>query len=153
MEEEFMAKIAIVTCSNVKNELSCAATGCFKSFNNRKGMFERYKDYSEIQIVGFSTCAGCPTLYAFEKILHKIKPLVEISKADTIHFSSCMVKLCPFVQKYKSAINTAYPDVDVVMGTDESTSLDMMKIMLKNLLVDDRYGITEELKKLKKASR
>jgi hypothetical protein len=53
----------------------------------------------------------------------------------------------PICSKYKSVINTAYPAVDVVMGTDEATSLDMMKIMLKNLLVDDRYGITEELKK------
>lgn len=29
-----------------------------------------------------------------------------------------MVEMCPFVNKYKSAINAAYPDVEVVMGTD-----------------------------------
>lgn len=142
-----MARIAIMSCNNVKNELSCAATGCFKSFNENKGMFERYKDDQESQIVGFSTCAGCPTLYAFEKILIKVKPLVEISKADIIHFSSCMVKLCPFVQKYKSVINETYPHVEVVMGTDESTSLDTMKIMLKSILTNNSYGITEEFRR------
>ncbi|WPC41603.1 CGGC domain-containing protein [Clostridium sp. JS66] len=142
-----MARIAIISCNNIKNELSCAAAGCFKSFNERKGMFERYKDNQESQIVGFSTCAGCPTLYAFEKILIKVKPLVEISKADTIHFSSCMVKLCPFVQKYKSVINETYPNVEVVMGTDESTPLETMKIMLKSILTDNSHGITEEFKR------
>ncbi len=142
-----MARIAIMSCNNVKNELSCAAAGCFKSFNEKKGMFERYNDDQESQIVGFGTCAGCPTLYAFEKILIKVKPLVEISKADTIHFSSCMVKLCPFVQKYKSVINEKYPHVEVVMGTDESTSLDTMKIMLKSILTNNSHGITEEFRK------
>ncbi|SDF30322.1 CGGC domain-containing protein [Sporomusa acidovorans] len=142
-----MARIAIISCGNVKNELSCAATGCFKSFNERKGMFACYGDDQKSQIVGFSTCAGCPTLYAMEKILTKVKPLVEISKADTIHFSSCMVKLCPFVQKYKSVINTMYPHVEVVMGTDESTPLATMKIMLKNLLTDNSHGIIEEFKR------
>ncbi|HBF37589.1 MAG TPA: CGGC domain-containing protein [Firmicutes bacterium] len=142
-----MARIAIMSCSNVKNEFSCPAVGCFKSFNDRKGMFECYKDDQESQIVGFSTCAGCPTLYAPEKILSKVKPLVEISKADTIHFSSCMVKLCPFVQKYKSVINATYPNVELVMGTDEATPLEAMKIMLKNLLTDNSHGITEEFKR------
>jgi Predicted metal-binding protein len=144
---KFMARIAIISCGNVKNEFSCPAVGCFKAFNNRKGMFERYKDDQESQIVGFSTCAGCPTLYAVEKILNKVKPLVELSKADTVHFSSCMVNLCPFVQKYKSVIHATYPHVDVVMGTDESTSLETMKIMLKHLLADNSHGITEEFKR------
>ncbi len=142
-----MAKIAIISCANVKNELSCPAVGCFKAFNNRKGMFDRYKEDQELQIVGFSTCAGCPTLYAQEKILSKVKPLVELSKADIIHFSSCMVKLCPFAQKYKSIMNATYPDVEVVMGTDESTPLEMMKTMLKNVLTDNSHGITEEFKR------
>jgi len=33
-------------------------------------MFEQYKD-TETQIVGFNTCAGCPTLFAPDKILKK----------------------------------------------------------------------------------
>lgn len=142
-----MARIAIMSCGNVKNEFSCPAVGCFRSFNDRKGMFERYKDDQQSQIVGFSTCAGCPTLYAPEKILHKVKPLVEICKADTIHFSSCMAKLCPFVKKYKSVINATYPNVEVVMGTDESTPLETMKIMIKDMFTDNNHGITEEFKK------
>lgn len=143
-----MAKIAIISCGNVKNTANCPGVGCFKSFNHRTGMFAGYLN-EEIQMVGFSTCAGCPTLYGAEKILSKVKPLIELSQADVIHFSSCMVQLCPFVQKYKKVIHDAYPKVKVVMGTDESTSLETMKIMLKDLLMDNNYGITEEFKKNK----
>lgn len=73
-----------------------------------------------------------------EKIIKKIKPLVEVSKAEKIHFSSCMVKICPFVNKYKSAINAAYSDVEVVMGTDTVSDqhIEIMKTMFKKLLTD-----------------
>lgn len=143
-----MSKIAIICCGNVKNSANCPGVGCFKSFNDRTGMFANYPD-EEIKMVGFSTCAGCPTIYGAEKILSKVKPLVELSQADTIHFSSCMTQLCPFVKKYKKVINDAYPNVKVVMGTDESTSLETMQIMLKELLIDNHYGITESFKKNK----
>ena len=29
-----------------------------------------------------------------------------------------MAEICPFVNKYISAINAAYPDVEVILGTD-----------------------------------
>lgn len=141
-----MIRIAILCCDNIKNELNCAATGCLRSFNETKGMFEQYKEGMEAQLVGFSTCAGCPTLLAPEKIIKKIKPLVEISKAEKIHFSSCMVRICPFVNKYKSAINMVYPDVEVVMGTDAVSDqyVETMKIMFKKLLTDPSPDISEE---------
>lgn len=82
-----MIRIAILCCDNVKNELSYAATGCLRSFNEKKGMFEQYNEGMEAQLVSFSTCADCPTLLAPEKIIKKIKPLVDISKAEKIHFS------------------------------------------------------------------
>jgi predicted metal-binding protein len=99
-----MTRIAILTCGNVKNELSCSAAGCFKSFNERDGEFSRYKGDEELQIVGLSSCAGCPTRLAPEKLLNKVKPLVEMGGAEKIHFSSCMLHLCPFINKYKTVI-------------------------------------------------
>ncbi|WP_048105926.1 CGGC domain-containing protein [Methanosarcina barkeri] len=145
-----MVKVAILCCDNVKNELSCPAAGCFRSFNEKTGSFERYKDDTEARLVGFSTCAGCPTLLAPEKIIKKIKPLVEISKAEKIHLSSCMAKMCPFVNKYKSAINVAYPDVEVVMGTDAVSDqhIEIMKTMFKKLLTDPNPDISEEYLKI-----
>ena len=112
-----MIKIAILSCGNFVNKCDCGSKGCLGSFNNRSEMFDRYGSEDAI-LVGFSTCAGCPTLNAHEKILKKVKPLVEDCMAEKIHFSSCMVELCPFLQKYIKVINAAYPCVEIIMGTD-----------------------------------
>ncbi|MBB5337609.1 CGGC domain-containing protein [Pectinatus brassicae] len=143
-----MSNIAIISCSNVKNELNCPGTGCFHSFANNIGAFKKYKN-SNSNIVGFSTCAGCPTIYAAEKILNKVKPLIELSHADTPHFSTCMVKFCPFLKKYANLIKEKYPDIVLVYGTDESTSFENMKKMLRDLLINTDCDITEAIKKCK----
>jgi predicted metal-binding protein len=145
-----MAKIGIMTCGNMKNELSCSAVGCFRSFNGREGRFNRYQDDKEFQLVGLSTCAGCPTLLAPEKILNKVKPLVEMSQAEIIHFSTCMVNLCPFVNQYRTAINAKYPQVEVVMGTDAPSEalLEALKGSIKKLLTEDQPDLTAEFKKV-----
>ena len=62
-----------------------------------------------------------------------------------------MVKICPFVDKYKSAINAAYPDVEVVMGTDAVSDqhIEIMKAMFKKLLTDPNPDISEEYLKVR----
>jgi Predicted metal-binding protein len=149
-----MTRIAMISCDNVKNECNCAGEGCLRSFNKKIAVFDRYKD-EDIELVGYSTCAGCPTIYAHEKILKKVKPLVEVAKADKIHFSSCMVKLCPFVHKYKQVINEAYPDVEVVLGTDAypDQPLETMTKIFKKLLTDTNNDITEEFKKVMESAK
>lgn len=149
-----MSKIVIISCGNVKNECNCAGEGCLRAFNNKTQVFDRYKE-EDIQLVGYSDCAGCPTLYAYGKILKKVKPLVEIAKAEKIHFSSCMVKLCPFVQKYKKVINEAYPNIEVIMGTDayREQPLDTMTEIFKRLLTDTSNDITEEFKKVMESAK
>lgn len=143
-------KIAILGCDNVKNDLNCSAAFCFQSFNGHQNGFARYNADQELELVGFSNCSGCPTMHAPEKILRKIKPLVEMSKADIIHFSSCMVYMCPFIQKYKSVINANYPNVEVVLGTDSTPDhpQEMMQTFFKNMIIANNADITEEGKKL-----
>jgi predicted metal-binding protein len=145
-----VTRIAILTCGNVKNDLSCSAAGCFRSFNERDGEFIRYKDDKELQIGGLSSCAGCPTRLAPEKLLNKVKPLVELSGAEKIHFSSCMIHLCPFINKYKTVIGSKYPDVELIMGTDPTPDALLKNLggMVKKLLVDDMPDLTEEIKKI-----
>ena len=38
---------------------------------------------------------------------------------DTIHFTYCMKALCPFKEKYKSAIEERFPHIKIVIGTHE----------------------------------
>ena len=139
-----MKKIAIITCSNVKNEVGCPAVGCLAFLNARKGSFARYND--GLELVGFTTCAGCPTVLAPKKILTKIKPLVELAQAQAIHISTCMVSLCPFVKKYESIIKDKYPDIEIVRGTDELGEEALIRLAkaVKKMLTYDQPDITEE---------
>jgi predicted metal-binding protein len=109
--------IGIISCRNVKDDGNCASAGCFHAFNTRTAGFEQYAG-EDVTLVAYNTCAGCPTLYAHDKILKRVKPMVEFSKADKIHFTSCMMVMCPFIEQYKQVIEQAYPQVEVVIGTD-----------------------------------
>jgi predicted metal-binding protein len=115
-----------------------------RAFDTRTKSFERYKD-GEVQLVGYNSCAGCPTLYAYDKILKRVKPLVEFAHAEKLHFSSCMMKMCPFVQKYKAVIEQTYPQVEVILGTDanEGDALDVMPDLFHKLLTDTEGDISD----------
>jgi predicted metal-binding protein len=111
-----MKKIGILTCSNTTQDMNCASAGCFASMRGRQGGFERYSKDEELELVGIISCANCPTLAASDKILLRVKALVEFG-AEVIHFAYCVDTLCPFKAKYKAAIKEAYPDIELVMGT------------------------------------
>ncbi len=140
-----MKKIAIVTCANIKNELSCPAVGCLAYMNTRKGAFERYKEEG-LELVGMTTCAGCPTLLAPDKILTKIKPLVELAEAQVLHLSTCMINICPFIKKYQSIIRKKYPELEIVSGTDDMGEKVLIKLgmAVKTMLTEGQPDITEE---------
>ena len=110
--------IGIITCSNAVNDLDCCASPCLRDVNNRAGSF---KDYPKnLQLSGIISCPGCPTLAYPEKIKRKVKSLVE-SGVTTIHFSFCMVALCPFLNKYTKVIEQAYPNIKLIKGTHETS--------------------------------
>jgi predicted metal-binding protein len=145
-----MAKIGILSCSKIKNDLSCGAVGCLRAFNGRSVVFKRYKEDKDLTLVGLTACDGCPTLYAHERILNKVKPLIELNGAENIHIASCMVKMCPFVNKFKSIINAKYPDVEIVMGTDTEpeSPYDAPIQMYKGLFMENTPDITCAVKEL-----
>ena len=37
----------------------------------------------------------------------------------TDHFTYCIKALCPFKEKYKNALEKAFPDITIVIGTHE----------------------------------
>ncbi len=114
-----MAKIGIFTCSNTTQDLSCASAGCFASMRGRQGGFERYPKDEPLGIVGIISCANCPTIGGYEKILKRVNSLVEFG-VEIIHFSFCIDVLCPFKAKSESVIKERYPDIEIVIGTHAS---------------------------------
>ena len=138
-------KIAIISCGNEKDDCNCAGVGCMGAFNNRIAAFDCYNDV-DIELVGYSDCAGCPTLYDDEKILKRVKPLVEFAGVEKIHFSSCMVRTCSFVKKYKEAIEKAYPDVEVILGTDAKPGQVGEKADTSNDITEEFEAFVEKTK-------
>jgi len=129
---EAAEKIGIITCSNAVNDLDCCAAPCLNDFYNRAGKFKNYSEDSPLRLAGIISCPGCPTLAYPEKIMRKVNALAKF-ELTAIHFTFCMVALCPFLNKYMEIINEAYPDIKLVKGThDEHYSYEEFRGRVKN---------------------
>ena len=103
-------KIGIIICDRYHR---CAGGKCFRAMKNKEGAFSIYAD-TEVELVGFTTCAGCPggnIEYAGNEM---VKNGVEV-----IHFATGMVvgyPPCPHIQTFKAFLEKRYP-IKVVVGT------------------------------------
>ncbi len=103
-------KIGIIICDRYK---ACAGGKCFRAMKNREGAFDIYKD-KEIELVGYTTCGGCPggnIEYAPEEM--------KKNGAEVIHLATGMLvgyPPCPFVKYFKDFIEIKY-GLKVVAGT------------------------------------
>jgi len=85
-----MAKIAIVGCKRIQDQLCIACAKCFKAISEKDGEFARYDD--DIELVALGNCGDCPGL-----IMPKVTLMNEIVTMlgrdyDVIHLGTCVVK-------------------------------------------------------------
>lgn len=113
-----MARIGILTCSNATQDLGCSSASCLANFRKRREAFADYSKDEPLDLVGIINCPGCPTLTGADKLLQRIRALTEF-RVDAIHFTYCMKALCPFKKKYKSALEEAFPNIKIVIGTHQ----------------------------------
>ena len=113
-----MARIGILTCSNATQDLGCSSVVCLADLRKRKGTFAAYPAAEPLDLVGIINCPGCPTLTGPDKLLQRIKALTEF-RIGAIHFANCVKFLCPFMEKYRSAIGETYPHITIVIGTHQ----------------------------------
>ena len=103
-------KVGIIICDRYR---CCAGGKCLRAMKNKDGAFSLYAG-SEVELVGFTTCDGCPggnIEYAGEEM---VKNGVEV-----IHLATGMVvgyPPCPSINVFKSFIEKRY-GVKVVIGT------------------------------------
>lgn len=96
-------KVGIFRC--MQTEDLCPGSTCFMVVNNKKCVFEKVED--EIEIIGFSTCGGCPG----KKVISRAKEMIRRG-ADTIVLASCMTKgtpiqfPCPHVGQIMKALES-----------------------------------------------
>jgi predicted metal-binding protein len=104
-------KIGIVICDRYSN---CAGGKCFRAMQNKEGAFHIYKDDNDLELVGYTTCGGCPggnIEYTPEEMMK--------NGAEVIHFATGFVvgyPPCPYIDNFRKFIEQRYK-VKVVIGT------------------------------------
>ena len=105
-----IVKVGIIICYRYH---TCGGGKCFRSMKNREGAFSIYKNM-DIELVGYSTCGGCPG-GNIEYVPEEMKK----NGAEVIHFATGMVvgyPPCPYVTLFKKFIEEQY-NLKVVIGT------------------------------------
>ncbi|MCL2532008.1 MAG: CGGC domain-containing protein [Oscillospiraceae bacterium] len=111
-------KIGIITCAHATRDMDCCAAPCLRDLNEHRGSFAEHHAQKAV-LAGMLSCAGCPPRGYPEKILRKVNALAEFD-ITTIHFSYCMVALCPFLNQYIACIAKEHPGIRLVKGTHAS---------------------------------
>lgn len=103
-------KVGIIICDRYR---CCAGGKCLRSMRNKEGAFSVYAD-TDVELVGFTTCNGCPggnVEYAGEEMVK--------NGAEIIHLATGMVvgyPPCPSINTFKSFLEKRY-GVKVIVGT------------------------------------
>jgi len=104
-------KIGIIICDRYR---SCAGGKCFRALREREGAFDIYDKEENVEVVGYTSCGGCPggnIEYAPEEM--------KKNGAEIIHFATGFVvgyPPCPYINHFKSFIEEKY-DIKVIVGT------------------------------------
>ncbi len=128
-----MAKIGILGCDSTTRQMNCVMIGCFGNLRERKGSFTDYPTDEPLDLIGIIHCGGCPTAVGADRIWQKVQALVDYG-IDALHFTSCLVQLCPFKDAFLETIRKDFPSLAVVEGTHPFHDLDAFKNGVRELV-------------------
>jgi predicted metal-binding protein len=106
-----MKQIGIIICARYRD---CGGGKCFRAMRERRGAFAIYPADEAVEIVGYSTCGGCPGGNV-EHVPEEMKK----NGAELIHLATGLVvgyPPCPNIRRFKLFIETVH-GVPVVVGT------------------------------------
>jgi len=106
-----MTKIGIIICGRYQG---CGGGKCFRAMRERRGAFAIYPPEEPVEIVGYSTCGGCPGGNV-EYVPEEMKK----NGAEVIHLATGFLvgyPPCPSIRQFKAFIESAY-GLPVVIGT------------------------------------
>lgn len=104
-------KIGIIICDRYRR---CAGGKCLRALRDKEGAFGGYAADAKLELVGFTTCDGCPggnIEYAADEMVK--------NGAEVIHLATGMLvgyPPCPHIATFKAFLEKSYP-VKVVVGT------------------------------------
>ena len=106
-----MTKIGIIICARYRD---CGGGKCLRALRERRGAYSIYPPEETVEIVGYSTCGGCPGGNV-EYVPEEMKN----NGAEVIHLATGMVvgyPPCPSIRHFKAFLETKY-NLKVVIGT------------------------------------
>lgn len=104
-------KIGIIICDRYR---SCAGGKCFKSMRNREGAFNLYNKDDDLELVGFTTCGGCPggnIEYTPEEMIKNGAKVIHLATGFLVGYPPC-----PHIDHFTKFIPEKY-GVKIVVGT------------------------------------
>jgi len=104
-------KIGIIICHRYH---TCAGGKCFRAMKNREGAFSIYGKDENLELVGYTTCDGCPGGNVEYAPAEMIK-----NGAEVVHLATGLIvgyPPCPRIEQFKNFIETNYK-LKVVYGT------------------------------------
>jgi len=104
-------KIGIIICDRYK---SCAGGKCFRAMNNRDGAFNIYSENEDVELVGYTSCGGCPggnIEYAPEEMKNNGAEVIHLATGLIVGYPSC-----PYIEDFQKFIPEKY-GIRVVIGT------------------------------------
>ena len=105
-----VTRIGIIICDRYRR---CAGGKCFRSLKEKEGAFSIYSD-SDLELVGYTTCDGCPG----GNIEYAGAEMVK-NGAEVIHLATGLVvgyPPCPYIDTFVAFLEKRYP-VKVIVGT------------------------------------
>lgn len=104
-------KIGIIICDRYRN---CAGGKCFRALHNREGAFDIYSKEENVELVGYTTCGGCPggnIEYAPEEMKKNGAEIVHLATGFVVGYPPC-----PYINEFKELIIKKHK-MEVVIGT------------------------------------
>ena len=104
-------KIGIIICDRYRN---CAGGKCFKALQNRDGAFDVYKKNTDVELVGYTSCGGCPggnIEYAPEEMKKNGAEVVHLATGFVVGYPPC-----PYIKQFKDLIEIKHR-MKVIIGT------------------------------------
>jgi predicted metal-binding protein len=104
-------KIGIMICDRYRE---CAGGKCFRAVREREGGFSQYPTDEPLEVVGYTTCGGCPggnIEYAPEEMIKNGAQAIHLATGLVVGFPPC-----PWLDYFQEFIEHRY-GVPVVVGT------------------------------------
>ena len=104
-------RIGIIICDRYR---SCGGGKCFRALRNREGAFSIYAKNESVEIVGYTSCGGCPggnIEYAPAEMKNNGAEVIHLATGFVVGYPPC-----PFIDNFRDMIREKF-QLKVVVGT------------------------------------